>query len=316
MVMLTGSGADTAVFEAADAGCAGYVNKAAPRGELVRVLLSVCHGAVELPADELARLPRIADLVVHYQPIVDLTDAYLQGFEALVRWSHPERGLLPPSDFLPLAERTPLIVRIDDKVRDEACQRAAQWNSAFRGRGSRFIAVNISAHDLSTGLSARVARTLERSGLGPADLVVEITETTFMEGSVSNLAVLDELRKLGVRIALDDFGTGYSSLAYLQRFPIDIIKLDKSFTDDLPQGARGLRVVEAVGRLAADLGAVAEAEGVENKDQAECLGSIGWKLAQGHYFSRAMDASAVGAMLASGPPWPSGGNGPQVGANL
>jgi EAL domain-containing protein (putative c-di-GMP-specific phosphodiesterase class I) len=220
------------------------------------------------------------------------------GFEALVRWAHPERGIVAPSEFVPLAEHGPLIVQIDDHVRDEACSTVGRWNAGTERGGRYFVSVNLSGRDITPALPSRVSRSLEGSGLEPTDLVVEITETIVVADTKDNVAVLNELKSMGLRIALDDFGTGYSSLGYLRHFPIDVIKLDKSFTDELPDGERGLRLVQAVGRLAADLGALAEAEGVETKAQVDCLGSNGWNLAQGHYFSAAVDATAIPAMLA------------------
>jgi EAL domain-containing protein (putative c-di-GMP-specific phosphodiesterase class I) len=301
VVMLTGSASDAAVFAAAEAGCAGYVRKTEAPAELVRVLRSVCSGGLELPVIELARLPRLDQLVVFYQPIVDLTGGGIEGFEALVRWSHPERGILPPAEFLDLAEQTPLIIDIDDYVRGDACRQAVQWGARPGNGEAFFISVNLSGRQLAHhDLPARISRSLDDSGLDPTRLVVEITETVLVEDTDDNLDVLRKLKNLGVRIALDDFGTGYSSLGHLRRFPIDVIKLDKSFTDELPDGERALHLVDTVLRLATDLGAIAEAEGVENEAQLVCLRSMGWPLGQGYYFSRPVNATTMTAMIGAG----------------
>jgi EAL domain-containing protein (putative c-di-GMP-specific phosphodiesterase class I)/CheY-like chemotaxis protein len=300
VVMLTGSGLSAPVFAAVEAGCAGYVTKTEAAAELVRVIRSVCWGGLELPDAELARLPRLDQLVVYYQPIVDLTRGGIEGFEALVRWSHPERGILPPADFLDLAEETPMIIHIDDYVRGDACRQTVEWNTRPGNRQGFFISVNLSGRQLAQhDLPARVSQSLDETGLDPGRLVLEITETVLVRDNDDNLAALGKLKDLGLRIALDDFGTGYSSLGHLRRFPIDVIKLDKSFTDDLPNGERGLRLVDTVLRLATDIGALAEAEGVENEDQVACLRSMGWPLGQGYYFSQPVNAASVTSML-----WP------------
>jgi EAL domain-containing protein (putative c-di-GMP-specific phosphodiesterase class I) len=298
VVMLTGAGEDAAVFAAAEAGCAGFVKKTEAISELVRVIRSVCSGVSEVPANELARLPRLEQLAVYYQPIVDLATRAIKGFEALARWSHPERGILLPAEFLGLAEKTRFVIELDDYVRAQACHDVARWNAQFTKTSGFFVSVNLSGHHFTRpDLPARVAVSLEQSGLEPSRLTIEITETVLVTGVAQNLRVLHELKELGLRIALDDFGTGYSSLGYLRQFPIDVIKLDQSFTEELPDGHRALQLVDAVGRLAADLGAVSEAEGVENEAQLACLRSLGWQLAQGFYFSPPVNAAGIASML-------------------
>jgi EAL domain-containing protein (putative c-di-GMP-specific phosphodiesterase class I) len=299
VIMLTGADMDAAVFEAARAGCAGYLEKTAAPAELVRMVRSVHAGTHEFPAGQLGRLPRIDELVVYYQPIVDLTTAAIKGFEALVRWSHPTRGLVPPAEFIGLAEQTTLIADIGARVRKEASGQAAEWNRRFTSDPARFMSVNLSGRELALpDLASRIGLELQDTGLDPANLVIEVTETFLVGEAEDNTRRLGELKELGLRIALDDFGTGYSSLGYLRRFPIDVIKLDKSFTDELPHGDRGLRLLDAVGRLAADMSAVAEAEGIESAEQVDCLCSLGWELGQGYYFSPPVDADAITAMLA------------------
>jgi EAL domain-containing protein (putative c-di-GMP-specific phosphodiesterase class I) len=298
VVMLTGSDRPGAVFEAAQAGCAGYLEKTKAPSELVRVVRSVHAGVRELPHDRLSELPTLDQLVVHYQPIVDLHTEAVVGFEALVRWQHPTRGLVGPAEFMGLAEQTSFVLDIDAAVREVACGQAAQWNSRFASSPPRFMSVNVSGREVQQpDFPARIERTLERAQLEAPLLVVEITETFLVREPEDCNRRVQELKDLGVRIALDDFGTAYSSLSYLQRFPIDIIKLDKSFTDDLPDGARALSLVQALSRFAADMGAVTEAEGIETQAQADCLKARGWEIGQGYHYARPMSASAIEPLL-------------------
>ncbi|MEQ1787311.1 MAG: EAL domain-containing protein [Acidimicrobiales bacterium] len=301
VVMLTGSGLDTAAFEAVQAGCVGFVEKTKATGELVATIQHVQAGLVDLPSSVVDRVPQIDDLVVHYQPIVDLRTEGVVGYEALVRWQHPHRGLVPPVEFIAFAENSSLIVDIDERVRRDACAQAAAWNATRPDGTRRFMSVNVSGRELALhDLPRRVRRVLDESGLAPEDLVIEVTESVFISDAEDNIRRLQDLSGLGVRIALDDFGTGYSSLSYLNRFPIDIIKLDKTFTDDLPDGDRGRRLVDSVGRLAHDLGAITEAEGIETVEQAECLAALGWDLGQGYHYGRPVDAAAATAAFETG----------------
>ncbi len=245
-----------------------------------------------------AALPSAEQLTVHYQPIVNLATTGVVGFEALVRWNHPQRGLVFPDEFIPLAEQTSLITEIDDCVWMHACRQAATWARRYPDEHDRFVSVNVTGRELGrANLAARLGAALEHGALEPHRLVVELTETFLVQDNDAAARTLDEVRALGVRIALDDFGAGYSSLDYLRRLPIDIIKLDKSFTQELP-GTRARLLVAAVGHLAQDLGALAEAEGIETIEQLECLRSAGWDLGQGYYFARPQPADAMEALLA------------------
>ncbi len=293
VILLTGSDENTAVFEAARAGCAGYLEKTEPATELVRMIRAVHAGGVYIPAERLGELPSVDELAVHYQPIVDLTDDGIVGFEALVRWNHPSRGLLPPGTFLDLAEKTSLIVDIGETVRSESCRQAAEWNSEIP-RAPLSMSVNLSGRELDLpDIADRTSRVLSETGLEPGSLVLEVTETFFVTEAPEHNRRLQEIKELGVQIALDDFGTGYASLGYLRRFPIDILKLDRSFTSELPDDPRALRLVNTVARLADDLGARTHAEGIETEEQAACLASLGWELGQGYYYSRPVAAEVV-----------------------
>jgi EAL domain-containing protein (putative c-di-GMP-specific phosphodiesterase class I) len=299
--MLTGSGDQRAVFEAARGGCSGFLEKTAPPEEMVRIVRSVHGGATELPSSQLSRLPRLDDLVVHYQPIVDLASTDIVGFEALVRWAHPTRGLVGPLEFIGLAEQTSFIIDIDERVRRQACVQTREWNRRFSSTPHRFLSINISGRELKMDdFAIRIEQVLAQTDFDPRDLMIEVTETHLVEDPRECAERLTELTNLGLRIALDDFGTGYSSLDYLRRFPIAVIKLDKSFTDELPDGQRGLKLVDSVGRLAADMDAIAEAEGIETAAQAACLRSIGWRFGQGYYFSPPVEAVGIETLLGRG----------------
>jgi EAL domain-containing protein (putative c-di-GMP-specific phosphodiesterase class I) len=225
-------------------------------------------------------------LFLEYQPIVELGDGHLRGVEALVRWQHPTRGVVPPADFIPAAERTGLIVPLGDWVLREACRQLAAWPA-----DSLILNVNITAHQLSDpGFVGRVAATLADTGITPTRLTLEITESTAVElgDAVTNLA---ELRRMGIRIALDDFGTGRSTLTMLHELPVDQLKLDRSFTQDT--GGTRATMPAAVIALARAVDLDIVAEGIETEEQARRLSALGYRYAQGYHFARPLPASAV-----------------------
>ncbi len=297
VIVLSGADTEVARVEAARAGCVGFLDKTKAFGDLTGLIREAFAGRLSVPAVSTV-LPSCDQLTVHYQPIVDLATTDIVGFEALVRWNHPQRGLVFPDDFIPLAEQTSLITEIDDHVWRQACLQAAIWSTRYADEHERFVSVNVSGRDLArTNLAARLGVALERAALDPHLLVVELTETFLVDDNAAAARTLDEVRALGVRIALDDFGAGYASLDYLRRLPIDIIKLDKAFTQELP-GSRALVFAAAVGQLAQDLGASAEAEGIETLEQLECLRSAGWQLGQGYYFARPQSPDAIETLLA------------------
>ena len=238
------------------------------------------------------------ELCVHYQPIVDLHGEKVVGVEALVRWQHPEKGLVPPLDFIPLAEETGLIVPIGSFVLAEACQTVAEWNKAHPGRQPLAVSVNLSARQLaSPGLPNVVAGVLVRSGLARELLCLEITESVLMEDADASREQLESLKRLGVTIAVDDFGTGYSSLLYLRRFPVDVLKIDRSFVSGLGTSIEDSAIVSGVIGLAHALGLRSVAEGVEEPGQAVELELMGCDTAQGYYWSRPLDAPGLEAWL-------------------
>ena len=249
-------------------------------------------------AAELRHAIERGELVLFYQPIVEVSTGSVHGAEALVRWHHPQRGLLPPSDFIPIAEATGLIIPLGRWVLREACNQTQQWKQAGLADKSFYTSVNLSArHVVDDNVLGDIRTALAVSGLSPEALVVEVTETTLIQDLDRARAALTALKRLGIRIAVDDFGTGYSSLAYLSNFPIDLIKIDKSFIDRVADNAEGETMVRAVVDLAHTLGLQAIAEGVEHADQAVALEHLGCPLAQGFVFAKPMPAAEMAALL-------------------
>jgi len=225
---------------------------------------------------------------LHYQPLVVLKTNEVNGFEALLRWKHPTRGLISPADFIPIAEETGLIVPLGEWVLKAACNEAVDWPEHIK------VAVNLSPAQLnSRNLVSMVTSALSESGMPPHKLQLEITETVLLQNTFTTLATLHELRKMGVQIALDDFGTGYSSLSYLRSFPFDKIKIDRSFIQDLSNGAEPLAIVNAVAGLAKCLNMTSTAEGVETQQQMDVLQAIGCTEMQGYLFSHARPANEI-----------------------
>ncbi|MEA2739015.1 MAG: hypothetical protein QOH05_2322 [Acetobacteraceae bacterium] len=243
-------------------------------------------------AVDLRRAIAAEEFELFYQPVVQIPTRRVTGFEALLRWNHPEQGLVPPDHFIPMAEETGLIVPIGMWVLKQACIQAAAW------AGDLKVAVNLSAVQfVSQDLVEVVSAALEQSGLDPGRLELEITERVMLQNSEATLAILHALKALGVRIAMDDFGTGYSSLGYLQHFPFDRVKIDKSFINRLGETKVNLAIVRAVTGLCAALGMSTTAEGVETEDQFAILAANGCYEAQGYLFSRPCPVQDVPALL-------------------
>jgi EAL domain-containing protein (putative c-di-GMP-specific phosphodiesterase class I) len=228
---------------------------------------------------------------IEYQPIVHLVTGEVHGAEALVRWNHPTRGYVPPTRFVELAEETGLIIPLGRWVLREACERARDWRARYRGRRPLTMSVNLSArHFQDPSLLQDVQQALNDSGLEPWALTLEITESVLMHTSVATLDRLRALKGLGLNLAIDDFGTGYSSLGYLQQFPIDVLKIDRSFVE-----AVGIQDVDPVlARAIIALGRTLQletiAEGIERPEQREALRTLGCTLGQGYHFARPMSS--------------------------
>ncbi len=278
-----------------NADAALYRAKAEGRGRwhFFEPAMEVRRAARERMVLELRQGLARGEFVVHYMPLVALNDGQITGFEALLRWQHPERGLLPPDAFIPLAEETGLIVPIGAWVLAQACNEAAGWPEPVS------VAVNLSAVQLREGTLAHgVTTALAAAGLRAGRLELEITELVLLDNNETILADLHALRAIGVRVALDDFGTGYSSLRYLRRFPFDKIKLDRSFVRDISEQADALAIVRAVAGLGHSLGIATLAEGVETAAQRDLLRAEGYTEAQGFHYGRPGDRDSVRWMLA------------------
>src|SRR5829696_1483844 len=235
---------------------------------------------------------------VVYQPILSLRTGEVAGFEALVRWHHPERGVVSPAEFLPVAEETGLLVEIGRRVLREACRQLSEWRAGGLVRPAHYVSVNLSGKQFAqAGLAASVAEALADAALDPRCLRLEITESVVMSDAEAACATLGGLRAQGLGISIDDFGTGYSSLSYLHRFPVDTLKVDRSFIGRMGEGDENGELVRTIITLARNLGMQVVAEGVETARQGDLLRGLGCEYAQGYFFSRPLDPDAAARWL-------------------
>lgn len=285
--------ADTAMYRAKDQGKARYqIFDTAMHTRAVTLL--------RLESDLRRALER-EELCVYYQPIVSIASGELHGFEALVRWQHPERGIISPDQFIAVAEETGLILSLGLGVLREACNQLRTWQQRSLSDRSLTMSVNLSARQLSQAdLIERVAEVLTESGIEPWQLKLEITESVVMENAELAAVTLARLRGLGVRLSIDDFGTGYSSLSYLNRFPVDILKIDRSFITRLNEGDENVEIVKTIVMLAGNLGMQVIAEGVETADQLEQLKLLKCQYGQGYFFSKPLAAPDADFFLLNG----------------
>jgi EAL domain-containing protein (putative c-di-GMP-specific phosphodiesterase class I) len=282
-----------------DADLALYAAKAEGKDRYVLFdagLYADAEGRVELELD-LAGALREEQLFMLYQPIFDLRGRRVIGVEALLRWRHPERGVVGPDVFIPLAEETGLIVPIGRWVLEQACRQAAAWSAQGHPLA---VSVNVSAHQLGRrSFADDVRRTLDDCGLDPSLLTLEITETTLMRDVTGASDRLREIRQLGVHIAIDDFGTGYASLSNLQRMPVDVLKVDRSFIAALGDGGRGRELLEAILGVGQALSLVVVAEGIELQSQMLTLEEMGCEMAQGFLMGRPTSPEEIEGILAT-----------------
>jgi diguanylate cyclase (GGDEF)-like protein len=254
-----------------------------------------------LLAGELNRALERNEMKVHYQPVVRLEDRTIAGFEALLRWEHPRYGKRPPSEFIAIAEETGLIVDLGLFALDEAARQLAQWQESVPGEPPLFMSVNVSSCQfLRQDLVQDIKNVLARAALPPGSLKIELTESLVMENPEHAAQMLTRLRELGAGLSLDDFGTGHSSLAYLQRFPFDVLKIDKSFVRPTGRGERPV-ILRSIVRLAHDLGMDVVAEGVESDSDAVELYHLGCTYAQGFAFGEAMTVEGCDRLLGLAP---------------
>lgn len=288
--------ADTALHRSKAAGKACYTvfDRTMHRHALERLQLE----------NDLRRAIETQQLQVHYQPIISMEQGRITGFEALLRWYHPERGIIPPNYFIPIAEETGLIQTIGQWVLREACQKAKLWQLTFPQSPSLFMSVNLSIHQLTyPNLVETVAEILTETGCDPRYLKLEITESAIAQKAETVIPILEQLTQLGIQLCIDDFGTGYSSLSRLYYFPITTLKVDRSFVSAISQSNGTAKIASAIVNLAHSLGLEVIAEGVETEQQLATLRSWGCQLAQGYHWAKPADSQHIEALLASSPSW-------------
>ncbi|MFS8084005.1 MAG: putative bifunctional diguanylate cyclase/phosphodiesterase [Acidobacteriota bacterium] len=244
------------------------------------------------------------ELRVYYQPIVSLDNGQLAGFEALIRWQHPERGFINPADFIPLAEDTGLIVPLGLWILRKACQQLSKWQWQSPGNRSLFMSVNLSGKQVAqAGLVDQIRDILEETHVEAKHLKLEITESAVMDNAETAVQLLKRLKALGVQLSIDDFGTGYSSLGYLHRFPVNTLKIDRSFVGRIGEAAENIEIVRTIVSLAENMGMEVVAEGVETLSQLMQLRKLKCQYGQGYLFSRPVDADSVGTWISRTPHW-------------
>ncbi|MGB8195616.1 MAG: EAL domain-containing protein [Acidimicrobiales bacterium] len=297
VVTISGSERSGALYASIRAGSSAWVRKTRAIHELRNAIRHVAAGSA-YANEEMLALPPEEQLVVHYQPIVSLKDGRVVGFEALVRWQHPERGLLFPDSFLPFAEETGYVEVIDRWVREQALRQLAEWQRACPRDVPLWMSVNISASDiLDPELFHSIAEILASRDLDPRSLVIEITESVLLDDTEATMNFLSKLNAMGVRLALDDFGTAFSSVSYIRRFPFDHLKLDISFTSEITSSVRSRLLVEEIWHMSDSMKMMGVAEGIEQHDQLDALVDIGFQFGQGYLFSKAVSALECDSLL-------------------
>lgn len=292
-----------------DSDIAMYQAKAQGKGRLRVFSKSMHRQAMEILGieNDLRKALQSDEFFLEFQPIINLSDGSLSGFEALVRWAHPRRGRINPGDFIPVAEDSGLILPLGQWVMENACRILAGWRASMPEASDLNLSINLSAKQLSQpNLAGRVKRILDGYGLPAGCITLEITETSVMEDPQASLSLLNQLKNLGLRLAIDDFGTGYSSLTYLQRFPVDTLKVDRSFVTGMDRHAESGEIVQAVVAMAHSLGLTVVAEGLENDGHLITLRNMRCDKAQGYHLYRPLRLDAASALITSGPVLPEG----------
>jgi diguanylate cyclase (GGDEF)-like protein len=286
--------ADTAMYRAKESGkgrCELF-DKAMHSRALARLQLET----------DLRRAIEREQFYVNYQPILHLKKGEIYGFEALVRWKHPDKGIVSPAEFIPIAEETGLIVAIGEWVMEEACRQMKRWQEKYSALSDAIISINLSGRQLAQhDLISHVKRILDDSSINPSTVKLEITESVVMENAEMATSILNELRMMGFQLSIDDFGTGYSSLSYLHRFPVNTLKIDRSFVSRIEQGDENLEIVRTIVNLARNLGMEVVAEGIETERQLNHLKLLSCKYGQGYLFSKPLDVSAAEKFIEENP---------------
>ena len=244
------------------------------------------------------------EMELHYQPIISMRDRSISGFEALLRWSHRSRGAISPNEFIPLAEETGLIYDLGQWVLRKACEQIADWNKDKSKEEQLEISINLSGRQFSDpNLVGGIFENIEKSGFNAEFLKIEITESALMENAQRSVSMLNQLKDLNIKVCVDDFGTGYSSLSYLHTFPIDTLKIDRSFVHDMSRNFRNMEIIRTIIMLAHNLKLDVIAEGVETAEQYAQLSALGCQFAQGFYFSRPVNSSDAALLIQQNRQW-------------
>ncbi len=282
--------ADTAMYRAKESGKA--------RHEVFDKLMYARAVSILNLENDLRRAIERQQFRLYYQPIVVLKTGEICGFEALVRWQHPEQGLISPAEFIPAAEETGLIVPLGQWVLEEACRQTREWQRQFSANPRLIVSVNLSGKQLSQGdLFERIQQILKTTELDPRCLKLEITESVVMDNPELAITILNKLHEFGIELSIDDFGTGYSSLSYLHRFPVNDLKIDRSFISGMGLGDENLEIVRTITVLARNLGMKVIAEGIETKEQLAQLRALSCELGQGYLFSEPVDAESLASFI-------------------
>ncbi|MBB45892.1 MAG: diguanylate cyclase [Rhodospirillaceae bacterium] len=244
------------------------------------------------------------EMELHYQPIISMRDRTISGFEALLRWSHRSRGVISPNEFIPLAEETGLIYDLGQWVLGKACKQIAAWNKSKKKEDQLEISINLSSRQFSDpNLVEGIVENIEKSGFDAEFLKIEITESALMQNAQRSVSMLNQLKDLNIKVCVDDFGTGYSSLSYLHTFPIDTLKIDRSFVHDMSRNFRNMEIIRTIIMLAHNLKLDVIAEGVETREQDAQLSALGCQFAQGFYFSRPINSSDAALLIQQNHQW-------------